>query len=433
MTTTYLPEVRLGLIEPHGANPRRTVGNVDDLAASITEHGLLEPLVLAPLNGTQYRLIAGHRRLAAAKQAGLDTVPAMLREDLDTPPKQLAAMLVENTQRADLTAVEEAQAYAQLVAFPGYTVAKAAKATGRSAKTVKARVALTQLPDKTLERVHTGQVSLADAEALLEFVDAPEYDNLAKQAGTTNFTWAVERARETTRIRHARDLVEKACADHGWDTVTDRRAAGASVLSSWEAARLTADDVTRLLAGLEGPHFFVPSSYGDGWMLCAPSVLDDQDEEDDDELPPDTPEEAARRAEAQAREQFLADIETAREVRRGWLATSAWQQLIGKDERLTVLRLLVIDFFEQGSYTDDDLAICYLPPIPEGTEDIDHLRAWAETAIEPQLWRALCVMSLDLERAGYPNHPSSHATSIRFAAALGYGPSDIERSLLGDS
>ena len=95
MTTTYLPDVPVETIRPHGATPRRAVGNVDDLAASIKAHGLLEPLVVAPINGSEYRLIAGHRRLAAAKQAGIRAVPALLREDLDTPPAQLEAMLVD--------------------------------------------------------------------------------------------------------------------------------------------------------------------------------------------------------------------------------------------------------------------------------------------------------------------------------------------------
>jgi ParB family chromosome partitioning protein len=433
MTTTYLPEVRLSLIEPHGANPRRSVGNVADLTASISEHGLLEPLVLAPLNGTQYRLIAGHRRLAAAKRAGLATVPAMLREDLDTPAKQLAAMLVENTQRADLTAVEEAHAYAQLVAFPGMTQAKAAKATGRSTKTVRSRLALAKLPEKTLEKVHTGQVTLAEAETLVEFVGTPEYDGLARQVGGSNFTWAVERARETANIRVARELVEKACAERGWATA-ERRDAGASVLSSWEAARIKTAEVESLLDGLDGPHFFVEA--GGGWMLCAPSVLEQDD--DEDELPPDTPEEAARRAEAEERiaqrEQRDADLETARTVRAGWLHGRLDKLLVKDEERAPLLRLLVEDWIHNSDYDESVATYLGMPPVPEDANAwdeavVDARRDWAGDLSEHQAWKALLALSFDVIRCG-STWDDSHIPSIRVATALGYEPSDFETALI---
>ena len=73
MTTTYQPEIPVHQIREHGANPRRQVGDITDLTASIKAHGLLEPLVVAPLNGAEYRLIAGHRRLAALREASIDT------------------------------------------------------------------------------------------------------------------------------------------------------------------------------------------------------------------------------------------------------------------------------------------------------------------------------------------------------------------------
>lgn len=142
-TVEVLP---LSRVLPHGKNPRTNLEKIDELTESIKAQGVLEPLIVAPLNGTQYTIIAGHRRREAAKKAGLLNVPCWIREDLDTPDKQLAAMLVENTQRVDLTPIEEADAYAQLVAFPGWNQAKAAKATGRDAKTVKARIAIAKLP-----------------------------------------------------------------------------------------------------------------------------------------------------------------------------------------------------------------------------------------------------------------------------------------------
>lgn len=153
--TVTLQDLKPAQIKPHKNNPRRVVGDLDELAASIGEQGILEPLIVAP-NGTgdTYVLIAGHRRLAAAKQAKAKTVPCLVRDDLTDPAVQLEAMLVENLQRADLTAVEEAQAYQQLLEFPGYTQPRIAKTTGRAIGTVRARLKLAQLPKPALSCSH---------------------------------------------------------------------------------------------------------------------------------------------------------------------------------------------------------------------------------------------------------------------------------------
>src|SRR6266581_4172034 len=138
-----LQHLELGLIHPHKANPRHDVGDVTELAASMKAIGVLEPLIVATgANDFGFTLIAGHRRLAAAHKAKLKTVPCHVRDDLNTSEKQLEAMLVENLQRINLTAVEEADAYQALLEFPDYTVDKISKTTGRSLKTVKQRLAI---------------------------------------------------------------------------------------------------------------------------------------------------------------------------------------------------------------------------------------------------------------------------------------------------
>lgn len=426
MTTTYLPEVAVTAIVTHGANPRRDVGNVDDLAASIEAHGLLEPLVVAPMNGVEYRLIAGHRRLAAARQAGRTTVPVLLREDLDTPPKQLEAMLIENTQRVDLTAVEEGDAYAQLVAFPGYTPAKAAKSTGRSVKLVKQRLAISTLPDQAKAKVHAGTIPLDHAAALAEFVGTDQYTELARQAGTPNFDWTLRRMREDAEkaalLTKVRDFAEVA----GWtigDLSADR---GALVYTpGWNA---TADDIMEALTSLREtcePLLLILAPYR--WSIHQPAGTDTGDQGDDVDDTAATELAAARLA----KEQHAADLETARQVRLTWLQRNAWQQRIGKDERSTVLRLLIGGYLDD-SWEDEDLAMAYVPPTPEGEDDEDHLRAWVAQADEPALWRLLCSLAFSLGRSGWTNWsgPAGHEDSIRFAQALGYDPSDIERDLI---
>lgn len=434
MNTTYLPDVSVDVIRPHGANPRRDVGNVDDLAASIRAHGLLEPLVVAPMNGSEYRLIAGHRRLAAAKQAGIRAVPALLREDLDTPPAQLEAMLVENTQRTDLTIAEEAAAYAQLVAFPGYTASKAAKQTGRSVKTVKSRIAIAALPEKTFEKVHAGAITLADAEALAAFAGEPEYDALVKDAGTSNFGWSLRRAEESRAGRDALDVVRKHCADKGWPEV-ERRPDGhyVGVLSSYDAARV---NVKQRLADLvDGPHVLVVSDTNGYWTLLH-DVTGPEDDNDDETSAVEgfDPRErrAAWEAETAAREARKADVTTARDVRRQWLAGRLKTLILKPDERLALLRLLLDDLIENSDWDSDDLTAAGMTDQPESRDALqDAAHAWIADLGENAAWKALVVLSLDLGRCGSEWSEYSHATSIRAAVALGYEPSDIERQLLG--
>jgi len=158
-TLTTLP---LDQIYAHPRNVRRTVGDVDELAASIKGVGILQPLTVAPQDG-RYIVIAGHRRLAGAQAAGLTEVPCVVREDLtDDLAAQLAAQLVENLQRSDLTVMEEADAYAQLELL-GVKEAAIAKTTGRSRATVHQRILLAGLPTERREQYETNSLSLEGA------------------------------------------------------------------------------------------------------------------------------------------------------------------------------------------------------------------------------------------------------------------------------
>ena len=106
--------INTSLIDPHPDNPRKNIGDVTDLAASIKTNGLLTPLSVVP-NGERYRVIAGHRRLAACKQAGIGAVPCFVLQL--NPLQQLEAMVTENCQREQLTALEEADAIQGMLDF----------------------------------------------------------------------------------------------------------------------------------------------------------------------------------------------------------------------------------------------------------------------------------------------------------------------------
>lgn len=180
-------------IEPHPNNVRRATVADPELVDSVRAAGVLEPVVLGPDTGDGTRLlIAGNRRHAAAVEAGLTQLPAVLRDDLATDAQQVEAMLIENLHRSDLTAVEEADAYEQLQLF-GMDPAAIAKATGRAKTTVTSRLKLAGLPDKAKSILHGGQITIGDAESLLEFEDDHEaFAQLQSALGTPNFRWKVQ-------------------------------------------------------------------------------------------------------------------------------------------------------------------------------------------------------------------------------------------------
>jgi len=195
---TSLTHLHPAEIDPHPRNPRRDVGNVDELVDSIRALGVLEPLVVAPSDTPgRYLLIAGHRRQTAALKAGLAQVPCLVRYDLDTPARQLEAMLVENLHRADLTPVEEADGYQALLEFPGFTAASVAREVGQPLSRVRERLKLVKASEAVKTKLHAGQITISDALATLEFAGQKSIEQtLTKALGTDSFRHELARARE---------------------------------------------------------------------------------------------------------------------------------------------------------------------------------------------------------------------------------------------
>ncbi|HEX2038082.1 MAG TPA: ParB/RepB/Spo0J family partition protein [Chloroflexota bacterium] len=179
-------EVELGRIERNPRQPRRHMEEeqLAELADSIREHGLLQPLVVAPLesgNGgvPRYRLIAGERRWHAARIAGLIRVPVMIR---DASPRELLELaLVENVQRADLNAVEQAMAYRQLAEEFGLTQEQIGQRVGKSRFAIANTLRLLHLPAVVQQSLIDGQLSEGHARALLGLADPEAQRRLAQQ------------------------------------------------------------------------------------------------------------------------------------------------------------------------------------------------------------------------------------------------------------
>jgi ParB family chromosome partitioning protein len=138
--------IPLELIEPNAEQPRTSLGNIEELAASIREKGVLEPILVRDIGPNRYQIVSGERRYRAAMLAGLDEIPA-IEMDLDDK-ETLEIALIENIQRKDLTPFEESEGFAALQEKFGYTHDKIAQVVGKSRTTITETLLLNEIPDR---------------------------------------------------------------------------------------------------------------------------------------------------------------------------------------------------------------------------------------------------------------------------------------------
>lgn len=160
-------EIEIGLIEPNPDQPRQHFQQValQELAASIREHGVVQPLVVSRLDSNRYRLIVGERRWRAAQLAGLTQVPVVVREATERTTLEMA--LIENVQRSDLNPVEEAEAYGRLMQEFGLTQQQVADRVGKSRVAVANTVRLLALPATLKRAVIEERITEGHARAIL--------------------------------------------------------------------------------------------------------------------------------------------------------------------------------------------------------------------------------------------------------------------------
>jgi ParB family chromosome partitioning protein len=196
-------EIPVSRIEPNPQQPRQVfdAGALEELAASIRRHGVLQPVVVSEDGPDRYVLITGERRLRAARLAGLETVPAVIRERLEDVA-QLELALVENLQRRDLTPMEEARAFESLRAGLGLSQQEIANRVGMDRSTVANSLRLLRLPCEVQEQVESGDLSAGHARALLSFSTADQRIDWAKRVVATGLSVReLERAAAEARRR----------------------------------------------------------------------------------------------------------------------------------------------------------------------------------------------------------------------------------------
>ena len=192
-----LRELPLELVKPNPQQPRRNFDEaaLAELAESIRTRGLLQPIVARALPGGEYELLAGERRLRAAKLAELEMIPAMVRPAGDSERLDLA--LAENMARVDLNPVEEARACALLVDDLGLTKEEVGRRVGRSRVAISNLIRLLALPEEALELIETGALSEGHGRAILTCKDHARRRSLAFDA--RDEAWSVRETEERAR------------------------------------------------------------------------------------------------------------------------------------------------------------------------------------------------------------------------------------------
>lgn len=186
-STTGLANIPIDQISPNPYQPRKTFneGSIDELARSVREHGIVQPLLVTRSGDHKYRLIAGERRFRAAQKAGLKSVPAVIKE-LIQEGEALQIALIENIQREDLNPIEEAVAYHQLHEEFGLTQEEISRRVGKERSTVANFLRLIKLPDSVKKLLASGQLSMGHARALLAVESTKKQEQLAERVVKRN-------------------------------------------------------------------------------------------------------------------------------------------------------------------------------------------------------------------------------------------------------
>lgn len=261
-TITYLP---IDVLFPHPDNPREDLGDLSELTESIKAKGVLQNLTVVPFvskvnpkfNGKgRYTVIIGHRRLAAAKQAGLTHLPCVITSMSDED--QIATMAVENMQRSPLTAYEQARVFQMMLDFGG-TVESVSKKTGFSESTVRRRVKLTALDQNVLQKVSSRQISIGDLDKLDKIEDADVRNKVLAEIGTNNFNLKYKSALDDQKAKKEKDAWRQILSRYKAKEITssDRYNGDYKSLDSFRyvGEEATEERIKKVLSG-EGPFFY---------------------------------------------------------------------------------------------------------------------------------------------------------------------------------
>lgn len=202
--------IPLDRIEPNPDQPRMEFdeASLEELAASIREHGVLQPILVRPREQGRYQLVAGERRWRASRRAGLESIPALIEEIDDDTALEIA--IIENLQREDLSPLEEAMLYDRMVREHGYSIRRLAQKLGKDKGYLENRLRLADAPPEIKELVSVRKDTLSHAYELLKVSDPKKRRRLAEQVARGELS--LVKLRERIEGRRGRDLADEEAA-----------------------------------------------------------------------------------------------------------------------------------------------------------------------------------------------------------------------------
>jgi ParB family transcriptional regulator, chromosome partitioning protein len=205
---TSIRTVSLDDIEPNPDQPRLSIDQegINELTASVKEHGVLQPILVRPLPGGRYQLIAGERRWRASRQAGLETIPAMVEQIDDDTALEIA--IIENLQREDLSPLDEAVMYERMTREHGYSVRKLAQKIGKDKGYIENRLRLADAPSDVRQLVSLRKDTVSHAYELLKVDDSRKRQRLAGQVARGELSLVKLRERIEGRPRRVKQKEE---------------------------------------------------------------------------------------------------------------------------------------------------------------------------------------------------------------------------------
>lgn len=432
---TNIREIPVNHLHPHPSNPRKILGDLSELAASIKTNGVMQNLTVVP-DDSGYTVVIGHRRLAAAKQAGLETVPcAVVTMD---EKQQLSTMLMENVQRSDLTAQEQAQGF-QLILNLGETVESVSKSTGFSESTVRRRLKLLELDQDLLMRAESRGGTMRDYEQLNQLHDPELRNQVLVNIGTPNFNNALKQAkdREAQEKRWQNLLAE---AESFATEIKKRGVVNGETVPMEYAAAWSKNSTAKAEPPPDGKTYYY-------------IVDDDKYITFYRELPEPSAEQAAEKAREKERravldrraEELKAIEERHRQLRTEFVHGFRDRRISGKDKTMAILRITLDALMDcQGCWSSPDMEML-TTLLGRDIEDEDDLTC----AIADEYWGSPCYTALAAAVSVLDGDKNSHWITewadghmrirhkqdetldilYRDLAALGYEMSDEERQL----
>jgi ParB family chromosome partitioning protein len=224
----------LDRIVPNPEQPRVTFiqETIDELAASIREHGVLQPVLVRPLGPGKFQIVAGERRWRASMRAGLTTIPAMIEEIDDETALEIA--IIENLQREDLSPLDEATMYDKMIREHGYSIRKLAEKLGKDKGYLENRLRLADAPPEVRELVSLRKDTLSHAYELLKISDPKKRRRLAEQVARGELS--LVKLRERVEGRRTRAVVAPV-EDETPVVVAPARDAAGDATEAWTGAR----------------------------------------------------------------------------------------------------------------------------------------------------------------------------------------------------